>query len=84
MSFANTKVDQYNSWPDRGHIAQSSAANQCRRNQPNTGPVRLHNQRHRSARCLRCGESNDDETPRVQRIRFGPLRLLQQHAEPEN
>src|SRR5882672_12419654 len=26
MSFANTKVDQYHSWPDRGHHAESGAA----------------------------------------------------------
>src|SRR6266404_958603 len=32
MSFANTKVDQYNSWPDCGHNAESGAANQMMTN----------------------------------------------------
>jgi len=50
----------------------------------NPGPVRLHDQRDRSARRLWCGESNDDEPARFQRLRFGALRLLQQHAEPQD
>ncbi len=42
MSVATAKIDQHNSRPDRGYLAKSGFANQCRRDQPNPGTVRLH------------------------------------------
>ena len=53
----------------RGHNAAAGFANQCRRDQPDSGPVRLHHQRYRSAGSLRRCGSVDAEAAHIQRIR---------------
>ena len=82
VSAATAKIDQLHSRTDSGYLSESGFANQCRRDQPNAGTVRLHSQRDCSGRCLQGYRSNDGEIAGVQRIRIGAFRLLQQHAEP--
>ena len=61
VSAATAKIDQLHSRTDRGHLSESGFANQCRRDKSNAGTVRLHHQRHCSARRLQGGRSNDGE-----------------------